>query len=420
MINSSIKLGYSYFQKPEYFVKKQVVEWTSSLKKQGASMILLESSFTRAIPEDVFLTAKEYELEPIIHFTSELPLARKFNDISILLDVYARWGVRKVIFGDRPNLRQAWLSTGWQFENLVDHFLDRFIPLANYGVHKGLTPILSPLQPGGDYWDTAFAELAFKGLRQRRLDEVIEKLVLGCYGFTFSKKLTWGSGGPQRWPLSKPYLTPDGQEDQLGFHNYEWIQAIAEQSIGVKLPVIILNAGHPGTIYSQPDSEKTLIDIQTIQSTLSNQNEPESKSSEMEIDQSIEGILFSLPTFAQIVPESLTPKSFLQMFQEKDGKQEAKTNTKKVQKIISHYLLLPSRSSGVADVVLNKVRPIIKKYQPTVGFSLDEAALAQKVSIYPDSLLFSEEKINTLRASGCQVEILPESGIDIATSLQRS
>lgn len=420
MNNNSIKFGYSYFQKPKYYVKKQVVEWISSIKTLGASMVLIESTFDRAIPEDVFLTTKEFELEPIIHFKSELPLARKFNDVSILFDVYAKWGVKYVILADRPNLRQSWLSTGWQFENLVDHFLDRFIPLANYAVRRGLTPVLSPLQPGGDYWDTAFAELAFKGLRQRRLDEVVEKLVLGCYGFTFNKKLTWGSGGPQRWPSSKPYLTPDGQEDQLGLHNYEWIQAIAEQTIGNKLPVLILNAGHPGTFYSKPDAEKTLSDIQTIKESFGGQDTEEFNHSELDLDRSILGIIFSLPTIARIVPDSLTPTSFLKMFQEKDVEKETSEKRKQELKIISHYLLLPSRSSGVSDVVLNKVRPIIKKYQPTVGFSLEEAALARKVSIFPDSLLFNEEKINTLRASGCLVEILPESGIDIATSLQGS
>lgn len=420
MTNNSVKIGYSYFQTPKYFVKKQVDEWMSALKRLGTSMVLFESNFDRAIPEDVILAAQAFELEPIVHFASELPLARKFNEITILLDVYAKWGVKSIILGDRPNLRQSWLNTGWQFENLVDHFLDRFIPLANYAVFKGLTPVLSPLQPGGDYWDTAFSELALKGLRQRRLDEVIEALVLGCYGFTFNKSLSWGSGGPERWPLSKPYLTPDGQEDQLGFHNYDWIQAIAELTIGEKLPVLLLNAGHPGTVYSQPNPEKTFNDIKTIQTAVDPQADAGEGLGVFDNAQSVTGIVFSLPTISQIVVDDLTPSAFLQMFGGNKGINNKAPSQKHVRKIFSHYLLLPSRSSGVADVVLNKVRPVIKKFQPTVGFSIEEAALAQKVSIYPDSLLFSDEKINKLRASGCQVEILPESGIDIATSLQRS
>jgi hypothetical protein len=88
------------------------------------------------------------------------------------------------------------------------------------------------------------------------------------------------------------------------------------------------------------------------------------------------------------------------------------------QKHLAHYLLLPSYESGVSDVVLNKVRPIIKKLHPTMGFSLEEASHAEKVSIFPDPYLFKEQQINQLRSAGCEVEILPESGIEIATRLQ--
>jgi hypothetical protein len=43
--------------------------------------------------------------------------------------------------------------------------------------------------------------------------------------------------------------------------------------------------------------------------------------------------------------------------------------------------------------------------------------LAKRVSVFPDPLLFPEEKLNTLRSAGCQVDILPQSGIEIATQL---
>jgi hypothetical protein len=420
MTDFSIKTGYSYFQKTQYFLQKQVSEWMSSLNKLGASMVVFESTFSRAIPEDVLSIAKENGIEPIVHFTSELPLARKFNDVSILLDVYAKWGAKGVILGDRPNIRQSWPDAGWHFENLVDHFLDRFIPLANYAVRIGLTPILPPLQPGGDYWDTAFAELILSGLRQRRMDDVLDKLVLGCYGFTFNKPISWGSGGPERWPLSKPYLTPDGQEDQLGFHNYEWIQAMGEHATGKKFPVLILNAGHPGTVYSQPDPERTLMDINSLQTSCIEKCDNESLQETWQVDESIMGIVFSLMTLEQIIPEQLTPDLLEKTFLKSEAEDAKTVKDSQNPKIIPHYLLLPSHASGVSDVVLSKVRPIIKKFQPTVGFSLDEAIFAQKVSIYPDPLLFKEEQINALRSAGCHVDILPESGIDIATSLQGS
>ena len=93
---------------------------------------------------------------------------------------------------------------------------------------------------------------------------------------------------------------------------------------------------------------------------------------------------------------------------------------KQGQKMISHYLLLPSYASGVSDAILNKVRPIIKHQHPTVGFSLEEAAFAKKVSVYPDPIIFSEEQLSQLRSTGSVVEVLPESGIEIATLILNS
>ena len=81
---------------------------------------------------------------------------------------------------------------------------------------------------------------------------------------------------------------------------------------------------------------------------------------------------------------------------------------------------MPSYASGVSDAILNKVRPLIKHYHPTVGFSLVEAAYAKKVSVYPDTNLFSEEQLSQIRSTGSIVEILPESGIEIATLVQNS
>ena len=43
---------------------------------------------------------------------------------------------------------------------------------------------------------------------------------------------------------------------------------------------------------------------------------------------------------------------------------------------IQHYVLLPAYDWGIADFYLDAVRPFVKKYRATVGFSLQEAALA--------------------------------------------
>lgn len=421
MADFKYKIGFNYFSSPAYLVNKQVRAWMPALHRLGASFVIFQSNFDRAIPEDVFLAAEENDLEPVVHFSSELPLARKFNDISILLNVYARWGAKKIIFGERPNTRKAWPTSGWHYENLVDHFLDRFIPLANHAVRIGLSPVMPPLQPGGDYWDMAFIELALSGMKRRRMDDVLKNLILSSYGYTFNKSLTWGKGGPEQWSVSKPYFTPDGQEDQLGFHNFEWVQATGERTTGKEIPVMILNAGHAGTTFSQPNPANTIESIQRILLACSGKQSP--AGDELEgpaLNSAVAGCAFSLDTLETALEGHLSFDVLQQIFGSSQNSQEKTHIAGEGDKIFAHYLLLPSHISGVSDVVLNKVRPLIKKFTPTVGFSLEEAALARKVSVFPDPIVFTEDKLNDLRAAGCLVEVLPNSGIEIATMLQGS
>jgi len=420
MNNIKKNIGFTYFTNPRYFIGKHLEEWYSAISQLGGSAVIVKGAYDRALPEDVFLNAEDHSLEPIIHFTSELPLARNFNNLAFLLDVYAKRGVKRVIFGDRPNMKSAWPISGWQYENLVDHFLDRFIPLATYAGRIGMEPALPPMQPGGDYWDTAFVELVLTGLRRRRMEEILDRLILSSYGYTFNKPLSWGKGGPERWASSLPYSTPEGHEDQMGFHHFEWVQAIAQRTIGERLPVMILDAGQTGGQYQESDRYLTNEVISKIYQSCTKPDDQldESDETALEFGDSVQLCAFSLETLRFVVGENFSPKYLQEILSGgQDHKEKGFTNSGK-EKLFTHYLLLPSHQSGVSDVVLNKVRPFIKHTHPTVGFSLEEAKLAHKVSVYPDSMLFPEEKLKELRSNGCQVEVLPESGIEIATLIQ--
>ena len=420
MSNKAHKIGFSYFTSPNGLINQHLKTWLTCLGEVGSSQVIFKRGFDKAIPEDAFLIAQDNGLQTIVHFNAELPLARKFNDVALLMDVYARWGVRAVILGDRPNSKSSWPSAGWHYENLIDHFLDRFIPLANHAVRAGLTPVFPPLQPGGDYWDTAFIELVLTGIKRRKLDPILDNLMLSSYGYTFDKDLSWGMGGPERWSISKPYLTPEGQEDQLGFNNFEWIQAQSERAIGCKLPIMILDAGNCGLKEEQDSFEGTLERIQLILLACRGKGQRDERSSGLlsQTKSALEACTFDLDTIEQALESTLSCEIFQQLFGEKNDREEI--NQVKEKQIFSHYLLLPAHKSGISDVVLNKVRPFIKKFQPTVGFSLEEASFARKVSVFPDSIIFTDDQLNSLRLAGCLVEILPESGMDIATSLQSS
>jgi len=414
------EIGFAYFTSHEFQIDRHVNEWMKAIHIIGSSVVILHSAFDRAISEDIFQSAIENNLSPIVHFPDELPLARNFNDAAFLLDIYAKWGVSHVILGDRPNSKEAWPKAGWHYENIVDHFLDRFIPLANHAVRNDMIPIMSPLMPGGDYWDTAFIELVLTGLKRRQLGNILDNLMLSSYGFTYNKPISWGRGGPEQWSSTKPYGTPEGQEDQIGFHNFEWIQAVGERAIGKKLPMIILDAGHTSLTSSQDDGRISIEYMKTIyELCVSTPSNEDSQASPVTLDDTVCWCTFSLDTINNAVGDPVSLDLFAQLFNEAKGK-EFVSKPDNQSKMISHYLLLPSYTSGVSDAVLNKVRPLIKHFHPTVGFSIDEAMYARKVSVYPDPILFSDETLNQLRSTGTIVEILPESGIEIATIIQNS
>jgi hypothetical protein len=413
MANNSPKIGFSYFASPEYYLDRPLNTWLSALHRWGCSLLILAGDFDLAIPEDVFMRAQEHGLDPVVHFKTVLPTARSLNDAALLLDVYKKWGVSYVILGDQPNIKQEWSIAKWHYETLVDNYLDRFIPLANHAVRIGLNVVMAPMQPGGDFWDCAFLELILSGLKRRKVDEILKSLVLSSYGYTYNKPLTWGEGGPERWPGSKPYYTPAGQEDQMGFNNFEWVQAASQRILGDRLPVIILDAGSPGPVLDTSGSESLEETVMQIVEGCRN-----SVQNGLNFDELVYACTFNLETLQALMGEGFSIENLAPVFRSGNLIDDKSVLIEQGQKHLSHYLLLPSYSSGVSDVVLNKVRPLIKKFQPTVGFSLDEAACASKVTIYPDPILFKDEHINALRRAGCKVEILPESGIEIATYLQ--
>ena len=420
MTEWSQELGFTYFSSPEFFLGKTIKAWMPVLRKLGASVVVLPGNFFRAIPEDVFLCAKDNQLTPVVHFASELPLARKFNEVAFLLDVYAKWGVNEVILGNKPNMKHSWPNAGWHYESIVDHFIDRFVPLATHAVRLGITPVSPPLHPGGDYWDTAFMELFLAGLNRRQLAEILEHLILSSFGYTFNKPLDWGRGGPEQWAVSKPYQAKEGEQDQIGFHHFEWMQAIGQRATGQNYQAIILDAGNPGIQFSQINPGKVYEDIRQIMQAYKDAvgKGSDDSAGEITFTENTRFCSFSLDTINEIMVKPFEPVHLLRFFETKDHGKPAPSEGHNRSKPIKHYLLLPVHGSGISNAILNKVRPIIKACQPTIGFSIEEAVMAERVSVYPDAKAFSDAAISQLRSSGCVVEILPESGIEIATYLQ--
>jgi hypothetical protein len=63
------------------------------------------------------------------------------------------------------------------------------------------------------------------------------------------------------------------------------------------------------------------------------------------------------------------------------------------------------------------IRPFVNRHRPTVGFSVDEASLADRVTVIGNQDAFSDESLAKLRQKGCTVERIEGNGISIATQL---
>jgi hypothetical protein len=84
---------------------------------------------------------------------------------------------------------------------------------------------------------------------------------------------------------------------------------------------------------------------------------------------------------------------------------------------ISHYLLLPTYEWGIAEWHLEAIRPFVKKYRPTVGYSVEEAAKAARVTVIGGEQSFPAESLEKLAMAGCLVERISGDGTSIATQL---
>ena len=228
------------------------------MKELGAAWITLRAAPDRAIPEPFLRGLLDANIQPVVHFDFPARALPEMSSLGLLFSIYASWGVRYVALFDRPNLRENWPAASWVQSDLVERFLDIYLPLAEAARQAGLTNVFPPLEPGGDYWDTAFLRAALQSLQRRGKHELLSTLTLGAYAWCDDRPLQWGAGGPERWPAARPYITPAGQEDQCGLYIFDWYQAIAQAVLKTRMPILLLGAGSrlkagPGGLISEID-----------------------------------------------------------------------------------------------------------------------------------------------------------------------
>jgi hypothetical protein len=333
-------------------------------------------------------------IEPVVHLPAEVGRLSA-ADVEPLLRAYAVWGVRHVVLFDRPNLRASWEPSEWSRAGIVERFIDRALPLWTLQADVGLVPIVSPLEPGGDYWDTAFLEGVLRGLARRGQEALLDRLALAAYAWTFGKALDWGAGGPEAWPESQPYHTPEGSQDQRGLRLPEWYAAISQSCIGKTLPIFVLGGGSLPSRTDQHD-DSSFEQNAGVARWVVGPDAPES----------LQAFAFFLLTASEGAPESYaawyaSPEQPRRDVDTVRGALLAAAKTRRP-KSLAHYILLPT---GTTDPVLWALAGQVAVRSPgAVGLSTAEARLAERVTILGAPGAVDQTTSEQLERLGCRVE----------------
>ncbi len=433
------RIGFHYFPDSEHFREDDLALWIPRLKSLDCSWLTLFAPCERAIPENFITCLISHDITPILHLILPYDPPPDAESIKVLIESYSKWGVRFAVIFDQPNNRSSWLASAWSRSDLVERFLDRFIPIADISLANGITPIFPPLSPGGDYWDTSFLRYSLLGLQRRKSERILDELVIGAYARARDKSLEWGRGGPERWPNAKPYFTPDGSQDHRGFCIFEWYLSISESTVGMRLPMILFGLQ---SSFSAPETVKEITN-EDIQATLamaecllqresramiSNPASAKNNSINPLPEEIIAGNFWLLSTDAK------SPYAQDAWFSPNgDGSVRAvafekllhglKSNFSKYSShhrqadsfVIEHYLLLPSSSWGITEYYLNLARPLIRREMPVIGFSIDEARYARTITVFGDAYYFPDALLDDLRQAGSLVRRVEPDGINVAS-----
>lgn len=469
------RIGFHYYPDTRHYRQADLEIWLPRLRELGASWLTVLAPSQRAIPESFLGGLISAGVQPLLHFPLPAGQPAPLQTLRLLLGAYARWGVRHVAFYDRPNQRQSWPAPAWAQNDLVERFLDGFIPLALAAQEHGLTVITPPLQPGGDYWDLSFLRTALRALQRRNCSGLLENLALGAEAWINDRPLDWGAGGPGRWPSARPYHTPQGQQDQTGFHIFDWYLAVCQQELGCRLPVFLLRAGQRLAPVSSPAQRLA----ERISHARQNLSAAQWVSGGSAADQAGEAVPQELKAvnFWLLVAEADQPQASESWFSPEgealpaaeafrhwaahlrqttpaalpqapgaagqtlsaaspvakitaapaQAAEPAKTDETPLPTTpaaggapgpahpLSHYVLLPLYAWGAANWDLRLVETLLQESRPAIGFSLAEARLAQRVTVVGAEGAVSAEALRMLQKSGCQVERLLEDGTLIAT-----
>ena len=405
-------IGFHYYPDMDHYGQADLARWLPELKALGASWLVMLSPLETGIPSSFLRGLVEAHIEPVVRVYT--PTVRPISQevLRRLLDAYQGVGVHYVHVYNEPNLPVEWDSSEWMKPALVDRFMDYLIPCLETIKAAGLMPVFTPLAPGGHYWDTAFLKTALDVIVLRGKQHLFENMAVCIHNYTFNKPLDWGAGGAARWPNVRPYHTPEGSQDQMGFHLFEWYDEIIRARVGRSLPLISGECGarvgdrdHPGF----PPVDEGLHASRNVE--------------------------ISRQLMAGELPDYLFNNAFWLLangernpfedhaWYKRDGRrlpaveamkampkqprkfgQEPPRQDRSDGKPLYHYVLFPVFSWGISRHYFEVAFEYLRAFRPACGFDPAEAALAQNVTVIGSSRGVSEATVAELKGKGCRVE----------------
>jgi hypothetical protein len=405
LLQTPTALGIHYFPDDRHFRSKDLDVWIPELQSLGLRWLALSGSLSRAIPEGFLLRLTEAGIDPLLLLDRE-PIQPATETIEPILRSYRRAGVRFISPFPSPNLDSAWSLKEGGDASPVELFLDVFPPVAEKILSEGMTPVLPMLDPAGNYWSLAFLERFLSGLDRIGKGALARSLALAADFSARNRPLDWGAGGPTRWPEARPYFTPPGSQDQIGFQGYLWTDEVVRRTLGTSLPLIGLQAGATVGDLTDPDFPP----VDPIRHSDIN----------LQVAQIAAGGRFSAPILClcfRLLAAEEDAVEAAEVWYRNDGSTlpivdalKRRSLAKNLQrssaarKSLRHYLLLPQEPGALTGRTWDSVRNYLLAFQPVCGFSIEEASQAEKVTILGETT--STITALRLRDSGCRVEYL--------------
>ncbi len=432
-------IGFNFCSDTCEYQDEAIRFWIDELSQLGASWLVLPSTLDRPVPVTFLRELITHGIEPVIRVVVRPIRTVDPSAFGELCREYASAGVHYMHLYQEPNLATEWAIVEWNQPNLPKRFAELLLPVLGLIANAGLFPLLSPLAPGGHYWDLSFLEQLLNDVARGAPAAIIDRLGICIHNYASNLPLEWGQGGPTRWPGVRPYTTPVDSEDHRGFRLFEWYNAVVRRQLGDSLPLIAGETGLvPGTQNhaSFPRVDETL------------HAERSATIAQMALDDKLPPYLFNvafwtlnagdgdpvdfhawyrrdgsrllaveaikgLPKHPRRPPESAVtveadaPTMETSPVEVSGNAELAESATGG--RLIDHYLLFQSFSNSPSNEwtprqMMAGALEYVSVFQPTVGFRVDEARQARRVTMIGDDTIRLVELEEELRQAGCLVE----------------